>query len=66
MSIHVKHLLFQMFFSQEKFNTRDLKAHHFFKLPFLNERFEIMEIGTTKDIMFTFTHSNIYVVLPKV
>lgn len=25
-----------------------------------------MEIGTTKDIMFALTHSNIYVVLPKV
>jgi hypothetical protein len=53
-----------MFFSQEEFNTHDLKAHHFLKLPFL-KKCKIIEVETTKDIMFAFTHSNIYVVLPK-
>jgi hypothetical protein len=58
--------MFQMFFSQEEFNTHDLKAHHFLQLSFHKERSEIMEIGTAKDIIFALMHSNIYVVLPKV
>lgn len=44
--------IFGMLLLHEKFDTHDLKTHHYLKLPFFKKWFWIVEFGATKNIVF--------------